>query len=146
MAWRALTKDEQATYCSNVKLTPNETLVYFVKTREVRKVRGYDSLDIAQFDRFDWDAADKINVKIPKPVRESKPQWTIVVVDSGGKYSGFHIGGWEWPMWHSQKAAEKEAKRYQESMQKYGHNTKLKAVLWDDFWASLSTQRKQNIG
>ena len=126
MAWRKVTKDEQVTYCSNIKITPNDSLIYFVKTREVRKVRGYDSAAIARFDKFDWDAADKIGVKIPAPVRESKTQWTIVAVKPDGTYGRFLIGYWDM-VWYSQTAAEKVAKEYEE-----GQTYKLKAVLWAD--------------
>ena len=138
MVWRNVTKDEQATYCSNVKLTPGESLIYFVKTREVRKVKGYDNADMQFFDKFDWDAADKIGVKIPAPVRESRPQWTIVAVKPDGTYGGYQINHWDM-VWYSQKSAEKIIEEMEDPTQPWyrAKPYKLKAVLWTEKWTTV---------
>ena len=134
MAWRFTTKDEQTTYCSTVALAPDEQLVYSTRSREIRKVRGYDSVDMAQFDKFDWDCADKTGVKIPVPKKVSKPQWTIVTVKEDGTYGQYQINYWEM-VWPSQTAAEKIIKEQEQSYPNEPY--KLKAVLWSDYWASL---------
>ena len=133
MTWRFTTKDEQTTYCSTVTLSPKESLVYFTKTREIRKVKGYDSLDMARFDKFDWDCADKIGVKIPTPPKP--PQWTIRTVAPDGTMGRYQINYWEM-VWNSQQAAEKVIKEQEESYPKESY--KLKAVLCSEVWSWAS--------